>query len=104
MRNSVGAQSLHYYKVGTYDNMSKDELIQTIEDLAAKITSLEKIIDERSDKEPTFDDTSFIQKRANIIYLLNNKDNYTSNDSTLEKMKLNLMKQVVYGVNILSHA
>ena len=42
MRNSVGAQSLHYYKVGTYDNQSRDELIQTIEDLAAKIVTLEK--------------------------------------------------------------
>ena len=89
MRNSVGAQSLHYYKVGTYDNMSKDELIQTIENLAAKIVTLEKIIDERSDEEPTFDDVAFIKKkRANIIYLLNSKDNYTSKDSTLEKYKI----------------
>jgi len=88
MRNSVGAQSLHYYKVGTYDNQSRDELIQTIEELAAKIVSLEKLIDERSDKEPTFDDAAFIKKRANILYLLNNKDNYTSKDSTLEKYKI----------------
>ena len=29
-----------------------------------------------------------LKKRANIIYLLNNKDNYTSKDSTLEKYKI----------------
>ena len=89
MRNSVDAQALHYYKVGTYDNMSKDELIQTIEELAAKITLLEKQIDTNHEKDPAFNDAAFIKKRANIIYLLNNKEGYTSKDSTLEKYKIN---------------
>ena len=41
MRNSVESQSLLYYKVGTYDGKSNDELLQMIEDLAAKIGLLE---------------------------------------------------------------
>ena len=58
MRNSVGAQSLHYYKVGTYDGKTNDELIQIIEDLAAKISLVEKNQTEGA-KEPEFDDKAF---------------------------------------------
>ena len=42
MRNSVDAQSLHYYKAGNYDGMKNDELIQMLQALAAKIILLEK--------------------------------------------------------------
>ena len=42
MRNSVEAQSLHYYKVGTYDGKTNDELIKKIEELAAKIGLIAK--------------------------------------------------------------
>ena len=42
MRNSVEAQSLRYYKVGTYDGKTNDELIRMIEELAAKIGLFEK--------------------------------------------------------------
>ena len=88
MRNSVGAQSLHYYKVGTYDGKTNDELIQMLEELAAKIGLLEKT-QETTDKEPIeFHDKAFKKKRQDLLYLLNNKDRYKSKDSTLAKYKI----------------
>ena len=76
MRNSVDAQSLHYYKVGTYDGKTNDELIQMIEELAAKIGLLEKT-QEKTDNEPIeFDDKAFKKKRQDLRYSLNNKDGY----------------------------
>ena len=54
MRNSVGAQSLHYYKVGTYDGKTNDELILMLEELAGKIELLEKN-QKQTDKETSSD-------------------------------------------------
>ena len=88
MRNSTEAQSLHYYKVGTYDGKTNDELIQMIEELAAKIGLLEKT-QEKTDNEPVeFDDKAFKKKRQDLLYLLNNKNGYTSKDAALEKYKI----------------
>ena len=84
MRNSVGAQSLHYYKVGTYDGKTNDELIQMTEELAARIGLLEKT-QEKTDKEPIeFDDKAFKKNRQDLL-CLNNKDGYKSTAATSEK-------------------
>ena len=88
MRNSVGAQSLHYYKVGTYDGKTHDELIQMIEDLAGKISLLEKTQTETTQNPEEFDDKAFKKKRQDILDLLNTKDNYKSKDATLDKYKI----------------
>ena len=99
MRNSVGAQSLHYYKVGTYDGKTTDELIQIIEDLAAKISLVEKNQTEGA-KEPEFDDQVFKKKRQDILYLLNNKDGYKSKDATLDKYEIKFSEKLAFGVSI----
>ena len=88
MRNSVGARSLHYYKVGTYDGKTNDELILMLEELAGKIELLEKN-KKQTDKEPVeFDDKAFKKKRQDLLYLLSNKDGYKSKDESLAKYKI----------------